>query len=291
MKKILVLFAAITLIAACAKDNGAENKTVNLSPEGKQWFVELDLSPDNGTYIVDFSVGGGNVVFMSFPAQYIKIFSDFYFYSDSSFGKYTCTKSEDGNSYELDLGTLFPYPITFTPYSKDIGIVSWILSDEYSRLCQTSEKLAGRAINPVAWSSYSKVDLKIGTNSHQEVVTNKDGATNFNKLVNTYECVKLNGGGSAADYEGKDVKGKVVFVSDDESVSMSKKREIATEKEAAALIVYRKGNADYERVMPYKKTIDAIPSGEGLPVGVLYSTEVAIDNSIKNSTTVSFPKG
>ena len=293
MKKIFLLLTAIALIVACNKDNGSDNTSVNLSPEGKQWLVEVLLVPNNAVYLLDLSVGKGKAVFTGSTIGLFKAYSDFYFYSESITALYSCTK--DGDSYIIDLGTLFKHsPITFTPYSEDTGIVTWItgtdVKQRQNRLCYTSEKACGKTLTPVDQTSYSWVDMSFGKN-HEGIVTNKDGVTNFNKLNNSYECVMLDGGGSAADYEGKDVKGKIVIVTDDESISMSKKREIATEKEAVALIIYHPANAKDEVLIPYKKTYDSVPSGEGLPVGVVYAAEVALRNDITLSSSASFPKG
>ena len=56
MKKLTLILAALSLLMACNKEKAPEKESANISPDGKQWIVESNGSPDMKIGFLDLTL-------------------------------------------------------------------------------------------------------------------------------------------------------------------------------------------------------------------------------------------
>lgn len=283
--------AALSLLMACGKENTPKEEAPNLSPDGKQWIIESSGSPDMTIGFIDLSLGNGKAVYYPSGVQLstLKKCSDFYFYTNDLCSSYQCTTVDgDDNIYSIVCGI---FGFKYTALSEDTGFGTFESGPDniHDYIFRTTDKYLNRTLLAVNQSLYETVSVSYtgGSNGTCSIITNEDGVIGFSKLTaSNYGVVVIEGEGANADYSGKNVNGKLVFVSDGGSLSLKEKSAIALANGAAAIIIYHPSDSDGVEC-PYKKTFDSIPSGESIPIGIFYESAEAL-NYILNATTVKF---
>ena len=268
MKKSFYLFAALVtlcLAAACKKNNPD-------CPDGKQWIITYS----DHLEFFDFGVGNGkcywtfygldDVIFPAnetylIPEKWLSDYSitdagdgDWKLVINSSNDVYTCILNPRKETFRWDgekvIYLLKPSPRKFKLLSSNLPLVK--LKGGYTSYdCITTEKgleaLGALCSMTSTWAA--------------ETSLRKDGKE-----------------GAVADYQGKEVTMKYVFVRHiDNLVSVAEKARIAAERGAVCLVlcIY-----DY----PTKKLMDAIPADSPIPV------LVCMDNAFNTETSITVTK-